>query len=79
MDVKEAIAALGGGVDVAKALGAKRSTVQMWSVRNSVPADRVVAFWDLCLARGVAWEPPGADAIRARLAPAGPAAKAEAA
>lgn len=68
MKLRDAISALGGIVPVAQALGEKRSAVSMWAVRDRLPADQVVPFWNLCLAAGVAWEPPGADAIRERLA-----------
>lgn len=78
MKLKDAISALGGIPAVAEALGAKRSAVSMWGVRDSLPAERVVPFWDLCLSRGVAWEPVGADAIRAQLG-GQPAPKSEAA
>lgn len=75
MELKVAISALGGIPKVAEEIGAKRSTVSMWGVRNSLPADKVLPFWRLCLAAGVAWEPPGAEAIRAQLAtPQGKAA-----
>lgn len=62
--VREAISAAGGIPAVARALGAKPSRVSMWAVRDSVPADYLLPLWKLCLQQGVAWEPPGADAIR---------------
>lgn len=70
MKVKDAIAALGGIASVAEALGAKRSAVSMWGVRDSLPAERVAPFWRLCLERGVSWAPPNADGLRAELASA---------
>jgi hypothetical protein len=79
MKVKEAISKLGGIAVVAGELGEKRSTVSMWGVRDSVPADAQLLFWRLCLARGVGWEPPGAEALRAELAQAPPAPATEAA
>ena len=79
MKVKEAIGKLGGIAVVAGDLGEKRSTVSMWGVRDSVPADAQLPFWRLCLARGVGWEPPGAEALRAELGVPRPAATTEAA
>lgn len=80
MTVSEMIAALGGATRLAERLGLKRSAVAMWVVRGAVPGERELAVWRLCLEAGIAWEPPGADAIRAQLgaAPA-PAAAPEAA
>jgi hypothetical protein len=73
MDVGDAIAALGGPSAVGAAVGEKPKTVGMWGARNRVPGDRLLAFWQLCLRSGVAWEPPGADAIRAQLGASPPA------
>ena len=77
MKLRDAISALGGPSVVGSALNERPKAVGMWGARDRVPQDQLLPFWRLALAAGIAWEPPGAGAIRAQLA--APPAKQEAA
>jgi len=77
MTVSELIAALGGPTAVAGALGQKPGSVKMWSHRDALPAEHRLPLWRLALERGLAWEPPGAEGLRALLAQPAPAEAAE--
>ena len=82
MTLAELFKALGGHRAVAEALGATPKAVGMWVVRDDVPGEHHLALWAKALDAGLAWEPPGADALRpflARPATAGGAAAPEAA
>jgi hypothetical protein len=79
MRTKLLIVQLGGNKEVARACAVSSQAVTAWISSDSIPREHHVTLWAMALAAGVDWEPPGADAIRARLAPAGPPAKAEAA
>lgn len=68
MKLRDAISALGGPSAVGSALDERPKAVGMWGSRGRVPQDQLLPFWRLCLDAGIAWEPPGADAIRAQLA-----------
>jgi hypothetical protein len=69
MMVPDLLEALGGAAKVADNLGLKRGAVAMWGTRGLVPREHHLAVWALCMERRLPWEPPGADAIRAQLAP----------
>lgn len=70
MTTTDLLSALGGAAQVAARLGLKRTAVANWATRDAVPAEHRLAMWRLALEAGLAWEPPGADAIRAKLAEA---------
>jgi hypothetical protein len=63
MDVRAAIAGLGGPTAVAAHLGANTKQVSMWGARDSVPAEFLVPFWRACRQAGVTWSPPGAAGL----------------
>lgn len=59
----EFLRSLGSAAAVAELLGAKRSAVSMWIVRDSIPTDYHIALWRLAQDRGLSWRPPGADSV----------------
>ena len=61
MKVREAVAALGGPIKVAAAMGLGFRAVSMWSHRDRVPTAHLAAFWSMCADAGVAWTPPGGE------------------
>lgn len=67
MDVAHLIQGLGGQKVLAEALGLGKSAVGMWVTRGAVPREYHLTLWRMALDAGIAWEPPGADAIRAQL------------
>lgn len=77
MNDAELIAALGGPTKLSRSLGVVRGRVAMWASRGVIPAEHYMALWSMALEAGIAWEPPGADALREKLRTA--PAKAEAA
>lgn len=73
MTVAELIRALGGQQAVANVFGLGKSAVGMWVTRDAVPREYHLMLWRMALEAGLAWEPPGAEAIRARLGATAPA------
>jgi hypothetical protein len=73
MHVAELISRL-GAQRVAERLGLRKSAVPMWVARGAIPREHHLAIWTMAIEAGVDWTPPGAEAIRARLAEQ-PAAK----
>jgi hypothetical protein len=73
MEITELIAALGGARSLSGRLGLKASAVGMWAVRGAIPREHHLALWQMALAAGLPWQPPGAEAIRAQLAATPPA------
>jgi hypothetical protein len=72
MSAAELIRALGGPRRVGERVGCSTSAVSQW--RNAgIPREHYVVMWTMALEAGVAWEPPGADAIRAQLGASPPA------
>ena len=76
MLVRELVHALGGATVVGRALGVSSVAVCNWYTKG-IPRGRHLALWTLCRARGIAWQPPGADALLAQ-PPAPPVAESEA-
>jgi hypothetical protein len=68
MTIRELVRGLGGGRVVAAQIGVTPAAVSHWVGANVVPAGRQVALWRMAVAAGLAWQPPGADEIRDRLA-----------
>ena len=67
MTLGECISSLGGQTEVARRLGLGKSAVGMWMHRGAVPREHHLELWRMALEAGLAWEPPGAEAIRAQL------------
>lgn len=77
MDVADLIAGLGGHQRVSARLGLGKSAVGMWVTRADIPREHHLALWEMALAAGLEWQPPGAAEIRARLADGAPPAQPE--
>lgn len=58
---------------MATEIGCSASAVSQWRGAG-IPREHHLTLWRLALAAGIAWEPEGADAIRAQLAAPTPAA-----
>ena len=76
LTVRELVRRLGGATQVGKAIGVSSEAVCNWYTAG-IPRSRHVQLWTLCRARGIAWQPPGADALLAQ-PPAPPVAESEA-
>ena len=76
MTIKDLMARLGGQAAVARHLGVTRAAVSQWVAADDVPEARRIGVWDMALAAGIDWTPPGAEALREKLrgVPAGEAA-----
>jgi hypothetical protein len=66
--VRELIRSLGGNRRVAEARGVTDKAVSQWATADDVPAAHRIAMWRMALERGLPWEPPGAEGLRALLA-----------
>jgi hypothetical protein len=73
MTIRDLVRGLGGGAAVARARGVSRAAVSHWVVANEAPEQHHLALWQMALAAGLPWQPPGAEAIRAQLAATPPA------
>jgi hypothetical protein len=73
MRIKELIVGLGGNRAVSEAIGVRSQAISYWIAGDSVPREHHLTLWRMALAAGLAWEPPGADAIRHLLGASAPA------
>ena len=67
MTIKDLMAELGGQAAVARRLGVTRAAVSQWVAADEVPEARRLGVWDLAVAAGIDWTPPGAEALRENL------------
>jgi hypothetical protein len=61
MTPDEIIKALGGAAAVASALGTTYQAVHNWVQADRVPLKKQIRVWQMCVERGVPWQPPGTE------------------
>jgi transcriptional regulator with XRE-family HTH domain len=76
MTLAQFIRAAGGGAAVARRCGVTRAAVSHWVRAGEAPRQHHATLWQLALDTKLDWEPPGAEAIREKLAAAAPPAAA---